>query len=507
MVKQRALPRDLLTKLIVSHDTFIGKDVNHHEMNLYKIIIFGDGERYVLVARFSKLEELLAARSIALIRRNCLKPGTTITNSFKPGVTLTDNQQVVYDYLTQSIYAKEKVRDGSASCILVMGTGEGKTYMGGAFIKFVRTKTLIMVPRKAPIPEWVGMLTKYFPALTIGEYHDQCKKDGDIIIINIDTALRIEKRLPNFYDQFGAIIFDEVHNYPTAKRVEIFWKTNCRFALGLTATPDERLDGMDAVTWAHLGPLVRANQLPGYSASEIEWKGKVRAIMYHGSPEFTQPYTNVKGWTDTQRMCAQFISDPDRTRLIIREIIKLYKKDKYVFVFSDRREYLDTLHKNIMESGLKCYFPEHSQTLRGGATPEDHDNARKNAKIILITYGYGVESISIPKMDAIIFATSRRNKMRQTIGRILRRSGNPNSKRVIVDIVDKNTSLRSQFSTRKKVYEEKGFPIHTTTVTYEELRREGDKKEDKKEVKEDVQTTKIGRKKSNQNNGGRSGEK
>jgi superfamily II DNA or RNA helicase len=130
--------------------------------------------------------------------------------------------------------------------------------------------------------------------------------------------------------------------------------------------------------------------------------------------------------------------------------------------------------------GLETYAPETEEinngkkkihTLMGGMkdAAEAKRNASQNARIILITFGYGMQSLSISKMDAIVFATPRRNKMRQTLGRILRRSGDPKIRRIIIDFVDESTALRSQLSTRKGVYKEKGFSIEEEECDFSEV--------------------------------------
>jgi hypothetical protein len=72
-------------------------------------------------------------------------------------------------------------------------------------------------------------------------------------------------------------------------------------------------------------------------------------------------------------------------------------------------------------------------------------------------------------MDCILFATPRRNKMRQTLGRILRRSGDPSIERIIIDICDQDTKMKSQLSTRKSVYKEKGFVMNKKLISYKDI--------------------------------------
>jgi len=466
----------------VSHTTFIGKEKYTKSLSLVKRISMDQGV-YYLLARFIDLEEIASTCKCKIIRKSKIHQGKDIpTNKLEPGIDLHENQQKIADFLFSKIYAKPRTSLGLGGCIFVMGTGLGKTYIGGAFIEFIKKKTLIVTPNTTLITEWCKMLEPNFEYLDIGQYHSKSKSDGDVVIMTIDSALNDKftwssgKRSPKisltsseYFKQFGGVIFDEIHNYPTVKRHEIFWRTNFLYALGLTATPDERTDGMDPVSSAHVGKIIRAEEIPGFEAEEIKWKGTVKAIRYHGPPEYTIRYVNQKGWVSTKKMCDQFIADPHRKKLLISEISKLYAADKHIFVFSERRDYLLTLQAKLSEQNMDATDSEQEgliQTLMGGSTLGEHDNARQKAKIILITYGYGMEGISIPKMDAIIFATPRRRKMRQTIGRILRRSGDPSVTREIIDIIDENTTLRSQFTTRKQVYVEKDFPIKETPVEY-----------------------------------------
>lgn len=480
------------TKAIVSYTKFIGKQTYVTTSELYRYTTVKD-RKYCLLARFA-LDQCLETDRI--VYKNFLPSGEPVkAEKYEPGVDLLENQTAVWNHLRSTVYNAETADSGMAGCILVMGTGLGKTYVGGAFMEYVRCKTMIVVPNTTPIKEWRQMIKACFPGLTIGEYHSRCKCDGDVVIMTINSALsktfrfadsvtgnrtgkinRIGKNKGSeivssdeYLRQFGAVIYDEVHDYAAPKRKEIFWRFNPKYCLGLTATPDERADGMDAVTHAHVGPVIRAENIPGFDVEEIQWIGEVRAVLYTGPPEHTRAYKNHKGWTDTQKSCEQFIADPYRNALLIQCISELYAEGKNTFVFSERREYLFALQQYLTMHGIVTEAPQ-SQTLMGGATDDDKLNAESHARIILITYGYGIQSLSIPKMDAIVFATPRRRKMRQTLGRILRRSGDPSSKRIIVDIVDVATSLKSQFSTRKGIYQEKAFDILKKNVSFQDIK-------------------------------------
>jgi superfamily II DNA or RNA helicase len=474
----------LIKSLTVSHTTFVPRTktaITSHITACKKIETRGsnwinDRVTYLLISRFGNLGQILQATRN--IYRNRVAPGEVIAASaLQPGVTLLANQQAAFDYLISQIYTPDRLKIGRGSCIFVMATGLGKTFIGGALIGHIARKTLIVVPQSQCIGEWIKMLGQCYPQLRVGQYHSKAPKtDGDVVIMTIRSATLNEFKWrggrvadwSTYFGEFGMAIFDEVHNYATATREEIFWRAGFPYTIGLTATPDERADGMERVLHYHLGPLVRADNIPGFAVETIAWRGRVRAIRYHGPPEFTRRLTNKNDIVSVAMMCRQFIADHHRNALLIAEIRKIYEAGHNVFVFSYRRDNVEELSRVLRESGIVHEAPEVA-TLMGGSSESDKSASEARARIIVMTYGYGIEGLSIPKMDAIVLATPRKGKMRQAIGRILRRSGDPSVERVIIDIIDEETSLRSQFSARKKVYLEKEFAIE-----YSEVHCDGD---------------------------------
>lgn len=99
--------------------------------------------------------------------------------------------------------------------------------------------------------------------------------------------------------------------------------------------------------------------------------------------------------------------------------------------------------------------------LMGGCTAEDIYRAR-DSRLIIATYQYAYRGVSLPKFDAMIFATPRKAKIYQTLKRIFRMGGDLSIERKIVDIVDNKTKLKSQLSKRKKQYDR---PLFDATIT------------------------------------------
>ena len=454
----------------------------------YRIIKSKD-RKLILFSRFSleaikakiKCSRLARNLSVGWKFQNTIAPGEFIkAETLLPGPTLDLNQTIAMDHLINTVYATESELIGRSSTVLVMGTGMGKSYMAAAAVGRIGRKTLIIAPSDIVLSETRSALSNSYPTLIIGEYNCNTKIDGDVVLMIINSALNDEfvfttkQRIPGqrklelqtvrykwyeYFSKFGFVIYDEIHNYTSTNRQEIFWRTNFRFGLGLTATPNENSWEMDMVFQRHVGDLIREADIPNYNQNQIVWQGSVIPIYYEGPSEHTRRILNdVTGWTSHGDMCNQFTRDPYRNKLIMTLLVQLWKENRNVFVFSRTREHVDRMageFSTLVEGGTKTDDTNHiSIALMGGASSETVHAAR-SASMIFITYDYGWQGVSIPKMDTLVFTTPRVAKMRQIRGRITRKSGDITIHRRIYDIVDANTELgKNEFRERKKIFNE-----------------------------------------------------
>lgn len=397
-----------------------------------------------------------------VILHNCIKAtSANIPCTIKP---LDERQSKVYEHLISTVYTPDKIKYGVAGCTLVAGTGIGKTYISGMIMAALGYCTLIVVPNKTIRREWLKMFEAYMPDVVVGEYSSSRKIDGDVVVF---TAKSLIKQTYAFGDKvvgyeeylskFGLVIYDEVHNYATKGYKEIFWRTNFLCKLGLTATPDERLDCMDIMYKHHVGNEIRVADLMGIV--HTNWVCTVYAVKYNGPVQYTCKITNDDGWMQTQLMCQQFADDPYRTQLIINRAREMLQRHKNVFIFAEHRNYVWQLESHLSGTSVGV--------LMGGCTDADYAEAITK-QIIIITYMYGKEGLSVPKMNAIIFAHPRKSHMRQIIGRILRcNDGEP---REIIDIIDQKTPIKTQYRERKKIYIEKEFTIVDQIIPYTDIK-------------------------------------
>lgn len=378
---------------------------------------------------------------------NRLQRGTDI--KLNPNMKLTPNQSQTLKYLKQNIYTLANVEKGTSSTILQMDPGYGKTYLSFGVINEIKKKTMIIVPNTYLLRQWVDTLDIAFPDSKIGQYYGLKKIDGDIIVAIVNSALKYPD-----YTEFGLIIYDEVHMYCSKKSSAIFSKAQAACCLGLTATPEDRIDKFDPVAQWSLGNVIYADKLPGWNSGNVNFSTNVTRVIYGGHKDYTRILESATGIVSVPLMINQLQEDPHRNRLIVAYAIKLYKTGKNVFVFSDRREHLHMLANLLIEQKIHFDAPELEtiKKLMGGSTNDDIENAKNVGRIIMTTYQYSGTGVSINKMNSLILATPRRSNMKQILGRIYRLTSDQTIVRQIIDIVDNKICLKSQYYSRKKAY-------------------------------------------------------
>jgi len=374
------------------------------------------------------------------------------------------NQVVVRDHLLAGPFAREY-----GQCTLNMGAGLGKTATAAGLILAMRLPTVYVVKDRFLQKQAYNDLRSFFPHASICRF-DNKKYDGkkhDIVIIVINSALLQNNR---FYGQFGLAIVDEIHAYCKEKRAKLFWMTQCRYLLGMSATTNDRTDRLDKVYHQHYGDVVEASTLPGFDNAGAEFQGRVKAILYDGSEEYCHDvYNDTTGMLFVPGMLDLIMRDPARNRLIVAETVKLWRKPyRYTYVFSERREHLETLAAMIREAIGEMPVIEDGvavNTMMGGIKEPDLEVAVRS-RVILTTYSFGSTGISIRHMNSAVFATPRRNGYLQTCARIMRRGSDLTIVRKFVDVVDRKCALRYQHGGRRQAYEHYGFTVKYKNVAH-----------------------------------------
>jgi superfamily II DNA or RNA helicase len=427
-------------------------------------------------------------------------------------VSINEPEQVIDDTAAISVHKYQdlvinRIQEelaGKHSMMLQMDTGLGKSFVAAELICRLKYRTCIIVPKKGLAIQMKEDLLKAFKSAKESFIYPDIEtskkkmvftrppadKTGwappsegpEICILVINTAAKMDSE---FFANFGLIIYDEVHAYCADSFSEIFWVTDtAKYTLGMTATPD-RIDGMELLLKIHLGPTILAEDIYGPAIGKASaFTGTVRKVEYYGPKEFTKTMTSSTGLLSTILMAKQFLEDPLRMALAADILCKLYRGGHDIYVFCQTKDPLTFLKDRLLKLLRPKKDTQDSQQIgvddifvvTGDTTTSAIEEARTNARIFLTTYSLSSTGLSLPRFTALILLTPMKSNSKQIVGRIFRKGSDESIERVVVDIVDMNTSLKRQWSTRKIEYARRGlkmtsesWPSHASMKTKKEI--------------------------------------
>ena len=256
------------------------------------------------------------------------------------------------------------------------------------------------------------------------------------------------------FKSFGLVIIDEVHHLSSQVFSRALLKVNCKYTLGLTATPT-RTDGLTHVFLDFLGPIL-------YKSNK-EKDDKNNVIIAH-IPYFDDNILyNKEELTGMGKICTSRIINniteyTPRSNLIVKIINSLIiDKERNIILLSDRREHLKYLYETLKslneELNIGFYV--------GGMKQKLLDNTANNSQIILSTYSMAAEALDIPKLNCLILASPKVN-VEQAVGRILRKKHSINP--LVIDIEDIFSIFPNQYKKRLRFYKSNKYNIEDINI-------------------------------------------
>ena len=461
--------KKLLRKFIIRYKSPIG--TFYLEKKNYTI-----DENNLILPRFC-VEKLLSNDIIYDLNVD-LPEGNNILIDFL-GVP-TYNQKILADHILNNFYNKKDI--GCCGVTAFLLAGGGKTFLSMYLMGILKKKTLIVVPNTYLLDQWYELLLEFTSGVTIGKYYGKEKKDGDIVVAIVNSLTKeyftIDKKIIHsmeYFKEFGFVVLDESHTYCTESFKVIYNRFQTTYMLGLSATPNERPYNLDSISHLNIGPVLIADEIPGFKKIDNKFDASVEIIKYNGPNEFTRSIVNKKtNMISTPHMIDNIIADTKRNILIVKSICKLIEKKLNIFIFSERRAHLEVLQELFNEYTENKYTEltsiedyENNIILYGSSTKDNIEEARTNSRIIFTTYAYSSTGVSINRMTGLILATPRRSKSVQIIGRIFRLNKEYNSiRRYIIDIVDNKTIFKTQLYSRMSAYKERECDIEKNEISH-----------------------------------------
>jgi superfamily II DNA or RNA helicase len=324
-------------------------------------------------------------------------------------------------------------------------TGSGKTVMALSVIAERRQPALVIVHTKELLRQWIERIETFLqvPRAEIGIIGDGKTKIGEKITVGIINSIYpIAGSLKN---HFGHIVVDECHRCPSRTFTEAVTSFDCRYMLGLSATPYRR-DGMTKLIGWHLGRTIAVNQS---DLTENDIIQNVEVVVRE-----TAFVTDYDASAEYSQMLSELTEDDSRNRLIVGDIIKEASNGGGVcLVLSDRKEHCHALQDMLSKQGMNADVLTGSVCNGERKTIVERLHAGKVKVLIatgqLIGEGFDCKALSTLHLACPIKFSGR---LIQYLGRVMRPAPGKNHAR-IYDYCDLHIGvLAASARARQQVY-------------------------------------------------------
>jgi superfamily II DNA or RNA helicase len=333
-------------------------------------------------------------------------------------------------------------------------TGSGKTVMGLYLIARRRQPAVVIVHTKDLAFQWIRRIEQFLgiPADAVGLIGAGRKQIGDrITVALVQTLYRCTDEVAALT---GHIVVDECHRTPSRTFTEAVGAFDCRYMLGLSATPWRR-DRLSTLIFWHLGDIHHQ-----VDKARLEEKGHILKVDVVVRRTVFEPYFDPVN--DYSRMLSELTADDARNRLIASDVEKEVSAGKGVcLVLSDRKKHCETL-----QGILRFKFNIQAELLTGDLGTEARRTVlarlgQGRVKVLIATGQLIGEGFDCPDLSTLFMATPIRfsGRVMQYLGRILRPAPGKARARVYDYVDERVAPLMAAARARQRVYDGGGGVI------------------------------------------------
>lgn len=331
--------------------------------------------------------------------------------------------------------------------VLCAPTGSGKTVIALHMIAQRSQPALVIVHTKDLAFQWIERIETFLgiPPSEIGLVGAGKKSIGDRITVGLVQSLY--KCADEIARSIGFLLVDESHRCPSRTFTEAVSAFDCRYMLGLSATPYRR-DKLSSLIFWHLGDLHHTIDSQGLVRSGDIMQSEV---IYRE----TQFQTRIDPVIEYSRMLSELSADQERNFLIASDVAKEVRERAGIcLILSDRKAHCENLR------AILRYRHKLEAALITGDIPAAErkpivEGLREQESGILIATGQLLgEGFDFPDLSTLFLATPIKfsGRLSQYIGRILRPSPGKEHARIF-DYVDVHVEvLAAAARSRQRVY-------------------------------------------------------
>lgn len=283
-------------------------------------------------------------------------------------ITVVDNRSELPDVDftftgTLKPFQKDAVEDITAKPFGVLQaiTGSGKTVMALSVIAARKQPALIVVHTKELLQQWTKRIETFLgiPAEEIGIIGGGKMRIGAKITVALVQSL--VKYADDVYEHIGFLVVDECHRAPSRTFTDVVTQFDCRYQLGLSATPYRR-DQLTRLIWFYIGYKVHeVDQQSLVDAGDI-CRAEVVTVQ-------TDYQTRLDPTTEYSKMLSQLCDDKARNKLVaLHAAGEADGNGGIALVLSDRKSHVNALQSILSNMDvIRCLNRRHLQRGPKGA--------------------------------------------------------------------------------------------------------------------------------------------
>jgi len=297
--------------------------------------------------------------------------------------------------------------------VLQAPTGSGKTVMALAIIAQRRQPTLVIVHSKELMDQWIERIEQFLgiPREEIGIIGNGKRQIGEKItvgIVNSVYPIAEEIRV-----HIGHLVIDECHRCPSRTFIDAVTAFDCKFMLGLSATPYRR-DGLTKLIGWYLGRKIEVKQADLTEADIIlDVEVISRETIFTSSYDASEEYAHV---------LSELTEDADRNQFIAKDVIREATNGGGIcLVLTDRREHCSALAALISPCGVETAILTGEVSNGSRKTIVERLNSG-GVKVLIATGQLIGEGFDCKELSTLFLATPIKfdGRLTQYLGRILR---------------------------------------------------------------------------------------
>ena len=344
--------------------------------------------------------------------------------------------------------------------ILAATTAFGKTIAAIYIIAKRKVNTLILVHRQQLVDQWVNKLSVFLQIdpKEIGIIGGGKRRITGKIDVAIIQSLSRKHEVDEIISEYGQIIVDECHHISAFSFELAVKQSKAKHFLGLSATVN-RKDGHHPIILMSLGPIrysVNAKKFADESSMQ-------HRVIIRKTDTYFNDLQQDNSYSVIHKLYSVIISDKERNKLIVEDIITSINEKRFPLVLTERREHMKLFYDILLPVVKNVFLLEAGiGKKRRSLVEEKMKNISPDEPRVIISTGkYIGEGFDDPRLDTLFLTMpiSWKGTIAQYAGR-LHRTHHLKNEVIIYDYVDANSPMfLKMFSKRIKGYRAIGYEV------------------------------------------------